>query len=315
MNYDNIYKDALNRIERDSKCNPFGCNLVGITGPAGPQGMMGPIGATGPTGPTGSSVRVLGTYNTLEELEREHPLGNPNDSYFVDGSLYVWSDNDHDWENVGNIKGPQGDPGVPGDKGDKGEKGDKGDIGPQGIMGPPGEVGPTGPKGDPGPSKIKTAYLVTFNEGLPTEGISINSLSRLPVERSELDIDNLATLDQTEKTIKFNVAGYYKITFVVSARIEPENPFSSESDFITIGFRQINTDNVYIGTSKWLYENQYTNLLAQGILAVDNPANIYELVNLSSKTIYLNTPDIKHIKSISYFNNAIVNIVVEYLGR
>ena len=29
MNYDNIYKDALNRIERDSKCNPFGCNLVG----------------------------------------------------------------------------------------------------------------------------------------------------------------------------------------------------------------------------------------------------------------------------------------------
>ena len=33
MNYDNLYKDALNRIERDSKCNPFGCNLVGITGP------------------------------------------------------------------------------------------------------------------------------------------------------------------------------------------------------------------------------------------------------------------------------------------
>lgn len=42
MNYDNLYKDALNRIERDSKCNPFGCNLVGITGPTGPQGVIGP---------------------------------------------------------------------------------------------------------------------------------------------------------------------------------------------------------------------------------------------------------------------------------
>ena len=129
--------------------------------------------------------------------------------------------------------------------------------------------------------------------------------------------DALNRIERDSKCNPFgcNLVGYYKITFVVSARIEPENPFSSESDFVTIGFRQINTDNVYIGTSKWIYENKYTNLLAQGILAVDNPANIYELVNLSSKTIYLNTPDIKHIKSISYFNNAIVNIVVEYLGR
>lgn len=233
MNYDNLYKDALNRIERDSKCNPFGCNLVGITGPTGPQGVIGPTGPQGAIGPTGAQ----------------------------------------------------------------------------------GAIGPTGPKGDSGLSKIKNAYLVTFNGKPSTVGISISPLNRLPIERSELDVDNLATLDQVENTIRFNLVGYYKITFVVSARIEPENPFSSESDFITIGFRQINTDNVYIGTSKWLYENQYTNLLAQGILAVDNPTNIYELVNLSPKTIYLNTPDIKHIKSKSYFNNAIVNIVIEYLGR
>ncbi len=206
MNYDNIYKDALNRIERDSKCNTFGCNLVGITCP-------------------------------------------------------------------------------------------------------------TGPKVDSGLSKIKNAYLIAFNGKPSTVGISISPLNRLPIERSKLDVDNLATLDQVENTIKFNVAGYYKIIFIVSTRIEPENPFSSESDFITVGFRQNNTDNVYIGTSKWIYENKYTNLLAQGILVVDNPTNIYELVNLSPKTIYLNTPDIKHIKSISYFNNAIVNIVIAYLDR
>ena len=28
----------------------------------------------------------------------------------VDGYLYTWSDNDHDWINVGKIKGPQGEP-------------------------------------------------------------------------------------------------------------------------------------------------------------------------------------------------------------
>ena len=95
--------------------------------------------------------------------------------------------------------------------------------------------------------------------------------------------DALNRIERDSKCNHFgcNLVGYYKITFVVSARIEPENPFSSESDFITIGFRQNNTDNVYIGTSKWLYENQYINLLAQGILVVDNPTNIYELVNLS----------------------------------
>lgn len=129
--------------------------------------------------------------------------------------------------------------------------------------------------------------------------------------------DALNRIERDSKCNPFgcNLVGYYKITFVVSARIEPENPFSFESDFITIGFRQNNTDNVYIGTSKWLYENQYINLLAQRILAVDNPTNIYELVNLSPKTIYLNTPDIKHIKSKSYFNNAVVNIVIAYLDR
>ena len=52
MNYDNLYKDALNRKERDSKCNPFGCNLVGITGPTGPQGVIGPTGPQGAIGPT-----------------------------------------------------------------------------------------------------------------------------------------------------------------------------------------------------------------------------------------------------------------------
>lgn len=55
--------------------------------------------------------------------------------------------------------------------------------------------------------------------------------------------------------------------------------------------------------------------IAQGIISVDNIANVYELVNLSKRSIYLDIPDLENINSNSYFVNAPVNIIVEYLGR
>lgn len=55
--------------------------------------------------------------------------------------------------------------------------------------------------------------------------------------------------------------------------------------------------------------------IAQWIISVDNIANVYELVNLSKRSIYLDTPDLENINSNSYFVNAPVNIIVEYLGR
>lgn len=87
-------------------------------------------------------------------LKKDHPTGNPNDSYIVDGYLYTWSDNDHDWIDVGKIKEHQGEP---------------------------------GPQSDPGPQElpestnVRTAYIITYNE------------------------------DTVDSTIKFNVAGYYKV--------------------------------------------------------------------------------------------------------
>lgn len=84
----------------------------------------------------------------------DHPTGNPNDSYIVDGYLYTWSDNNHDWFDVGKIKGPKGDPGL------------QGEIGPQEL---------------PESTNVRTAYIITYNE------------------------------DTVNSTIKFNVAGYYKV--------------------------------------------------------------------------------------------------------
>lgn len=63
-------------------------------------------------GKDGTSVTILGSYNTMAELEAAHPTGSRGDAYMVAGDLVVW--NGSAWENVGRIQGPQGDPGTPG---------------------------------------------------------------------------------------------------------------------------------------------------------------------------------------------------------
>jgi hypothetical protein len=125
-----VWTGSVWRVLRVAPIGP-----TGPTGPVGPQGVTGPTGAagatgsTGPTGPTGATgqdgtgVTILGSYDTVEELELAHPTGNPGDSYLVNGDLYVWDDDGGQWVNVGNIQGPQG---------------------PTGPLGPTGPTGATG---------------------------------------------------------------------------------------------------------------------------------------------------------------------------
>ena len=65
----------------------------------------------GINGLDGTSVTILGSYNTLAELQEAHPIGNAGDAYIIGGNLYVWAVDDNQWENVGNIQGPKGDAG------------------------------------------------------------------------------------------------------------------------------------------------------------------------------------------------------------
>lgn len=65
-------------------------------------------GLNGSDGADGTSVNILGSYDTLAELQTAHPTGNAGDAYIVDGDLYVWTIDDAQWENVGNIQGPAG---------------------------------------------------------------------------------------------------------------------------------------------------------------------------------------------------------------
>ena len=132
----------------------------GDTGPQGEQGPKGEKGDKGEPGENGTGVTILGSFESEEALLAAHPNGSIGESYLVGGYLYVWSETDNRWTNVGNIQGPKGDTGPQGEQGPKGdtgpqgEQGPKGDTGPQGEQGPKGDTGPQGeqgPKGDTGP--------------------------------------------------------------------------------------------------------------------------------------------------------------------
>ena len=72
---------------------------------------------------------------------------------------------------------------------------------------------------------------------------------------------------------------------------------------------------IYYRASKWIYNNEYSNVISQGRVAIDSTDSDYEIVNIGSKEIYLLSPDLNNIKSNSYFTNTLVNIVIEYLGK
>lgn len=88
---------------------------TGATGDTGPMGPTGPTGSTGPTGdtgPMGASITILGTYDSLEELQQAHPTGSTGDSYTIQGDVYTWDGSS--WINVGAFQGPAGPAGPAG---------------------------------------------------------------------------------------------------------------------------------------------------------------------------------------------------------
>lgn len=78
---------------------------------------------TGPTGPSGRGLEILGSYDSLEELKKNHEKGEISQSYLVNGILYVWNGEKNSWVSAGNVQGPTG------------PKGDQGLIGPIGPKG------------------------------------------------------------------------------------------------------------------------------------------------------------------------------------
>jgi hypothetical protein len=115
----------------------------GETGPEGPQGIQG---IEGPIGPEGVGINLLGSKNTTDDLPDS---GEAGDAWIVqsDGDLYIWDTITDDWDNAGQIVGPQGPQGIQGEQGIQGIEGPQGATGPQGPQGDTGATGSQGPQG------------------------------------------------------------------------------------------------------------------------------------------------------------------------
>lgn len=134
----NNYEKALNKVNKAKLTQPiYNCYKL-IPGP------------TGPTGPSGKGITVLGDYDTFQELIENNPIGSPGDAFVVGNDLYIWSNIDNKWIDVGNFKGEKGDIGPTGPMGPQGSIGQIGPPGLIGPIGPQGIIGPTGPQGEPG---------------------------------------------------------------------------------------------------------------------------------------------------------------------
>ena len=145
-------------------------------------------GATGPKGDKGADgtgVTILGSYDTEEGLESAHPTGTAGDAYIVAGDLYVWSETNSAWTDVGNIQGPQGEKG---DTGAQGPKGDTGAQGPQGEKGDTGPQGPTGPQGIRGQSFAIDATFASIADMAADTGTAVGDYVMITPE-DETDED------------------------------------------------------------------------------------------------------------------------------
>ena len=144
--YINNEAGDLIEINSEGVQGPTGATgATGAVGPTGATGATGETGAIGPTGPQGekgadgTSVNILGSYDSLADLQAEHATGSAGDAYLINGDLYVWSETNSDWEGVGTIEGP---------------------MGPTGAVGDTGSAGPTGATG----VSISTVRLVEITE-------------------------------------------------------------------------------------------------------------------------------------------------------
>jgi hypothetical protein len=169
---------------------------IGLTGPigeTGPTGPIGPTGNTGATGPQGTSINVIDSIATADDLPPT--VGGSqlvNDGYFVEdeGVLYIWTAS-LSWDNVGPIVGPPGPTGPQGVQGITGPTGIQGITGPTGAQGVQGITGPTGIQGITGPTGAQGVQGITGPTGSTgPQGASITLLGSVATQGNLPSTDN-----------------------------------------------------------------------------------------------------------------------------
>lgn len=191
--------------------------VQGIPGSPGAQGPQGPQGAAGAAGADGKSFTVHGRYNTLLDLQNDHPTGADGDAWAVgsiaDNHVYVWDITDLNWKDVGPIIGPQGAQGPQGIQGPKGDTGAQGPQGLQGVQGVQGEQGIQGPEGPAGPQGEPTVV-----NGKSGASISLTAAD-IGVQTYYNSLDKISsslTTDSTPFEVANAMANWSMLTLVTS---------------------------------------------------------------------------------------------------
>ena len=171
----------------------------GDKGEPGPTGPQGPTGPKGDPGADGSNFTINGLYESLDALKAAHPTAEAGDAYAVgtssDNTIYLYSADVADWQNVGKLQGAKGEDGAPGAAGEsgatfipsvsaagviswsndkgltnppsvsiKGPQGDKGDPGAKGEKGDKGADGAPGVQGEAGMAATISVGIVSTGE-------------------------------------------------------------------------------------------------------------------------------------------------------
>ena len=145
---------------------------VAAQGPQGPQGALGEKGdkgdpgTPGKDGADGASFTIGARFDSLQALLQAHPTGTPGQAYAVgtaeENTIYNWSAEFGTWQDLGRLKGPQGEPGPHGEKGE------------------PGAAGQPGPQGEPGADGM-SAYEAARQGGFEGDAQSFYAaLAQLP---------------------------------------------------------------------------------------------------------------------------------------
>jgi hypothetical protein len=198
----------------------------------GEQGPEGPMGPQGPKGEDGTSVKILGSVPTVEDLVANE-LQENGDGFIVEENGHLFVFNGNDFVDAGEIKGPQGEKGEQGEKGKSAydiavEEGFEGDVdewldslvGKDGAAGQQGEQGPKGEDGKDG--TFDPAAL--FSELLTDEKTIIGAINELfnllknmqkpeePEEPEEPEVDSKTIYYGYISFEKFDVRDFSNIT-------------------------------------------------------------------------------------------------------
>lgn len=269
-------------------------------------------GPRGPQGPRGTGLEIFGTVFSVDEL----PTVAKNGTVFLVGEniprdVYIFDENKGAWINQGPFKG---------EKGEKGDKGDQGEQGPRGIRGEKGEKGERGEKGDKGeipPFIIKTVYLSSFRDPskVTEKGLEIPSGGRLPIQRIQTTSNTNIVQLNDDNTIQFNETGTYEILFNLNGFLKTTTyPFDPERDFLAVGFRPADSNEVYVATNDWSFSEVPHNVMGIGLIQVNSLATAYELANLQKNPMILTGGNKDYTITNSYFTTPMLTMIIRKLN-